>query len=395
MTIARRLYTNNLIQLFILVLVSRLIIGLGIFLGAAYLPFKNSFSGSMEVFNLNLPNQIKGLAVFDAVHYKNLSQDGYNFGLSQAFFPLFPLVGRNLSQLTTWPFFVTGQIVSTLLLFMAAVLWHKILVIKKHPRPIITLALLILFPTAYYFFAPYTESLFLCLLSLFFYFLFKKHYVSAALLAALCSATRITGVLTGLILAFDYGYNNIYRPWSIHKLKSGQIMVKLSTLLFLFVLSIFGLFGYMYYLNNQFHDPLMFLHVQSQFGAGRSSSLVLYPQVVWRSIKILLTQRPFDLRYLTSVFEFLSGALAILPILWLFKYRTWLTVTLFSLLAFIMPTLTGNFSSMPRYILLCPAIYIALGYWLNSKTWLYFFLTLSTILLLICSALFSRGYWIA
>jgi hypothetical protein len=159
-----------------------------------------------------------------------------------------------------------------------------------------------------------------------------------------------------------------------------------------------GLLIYMYYLWINFADPFYFFTVQSQFGAGRQNQLILWPQAVWRYLKILATARPIDWKYYIYVQEFLFslGALYYL-IKAFFKKILSLAWVLFSLGAYFLPTLTGNFSSMPRYILLCWPIFFYLVKDFSNWHKLYkvLYLTISLILLIINTMLFIQGYWVA
>jgi len=67
---------------------------------------------------------------------------------------------------------------------------------------------------------------------------------------------------------------------------------------------------------------------------------------------------------------------------------------LFSSLAFILPTLTGTFSSMPRYVLSSFVGFMVLGQ-IKNKALFRFWMISSVGLLLINAVLFYRGYWIA
>ena len=51
-----------------------------------------------------------------------------------------------------------------------------------------------------------------------------------------------------------------------------------------------GLGIYMYYLNQQLHDPLYFIHAQPYFSAHREiGNLTIWPQVVWRYFKMIVS----------------------------------------------------------------------------------------------------------
>ena len=69
----------------------------------------------------------------------------------------------------------------------------------------------------------------------------------------------------------------------------------------------------------------------------------------------------------------------------------------FSALTYIVPTLSGSFSSLPRYVLACFPLFIVLGSYLAVwPKWLRLgivalFLLLETVSL----SLFSRGFWLS
>ena len=149
--------------------------------------------------------------------------------------------------------------------------------------------------------------------------------------------------------------------------------------------------GYLWY---HFADPLYYFHVQSEFGGGRQESLIFFPQVVWRYLKILTTT-PFDMRYLIYIQEFLTSVGG-LTLLLIGHKRVRLSLWFFSLTALLLPTLTGTFSSMARYILVVPAFFIILNQLLAPHprlriTWL----VLSALLLIFNTILFVQGYWVA
>jgi len=151
----------------------------------------------------------------------------------------------------------------------------------------------------------------------------------------------------------------------------------------------------MIYLAKMFGDPLYFLHVQSEFGAGRTEGFVIYPQVLWRSIRILLTLDPLTLRYYTVVLEFIAGSFGLLGLMFaVLKIR--LSYVIFALGAFLMPTFTGTFSSMPRYILICFPLYLLLIMYTENRP------RLRSIVLVLCgltaavnTVIFIQGYWLS
>ena len=121
----------------------------------------------------------------------------------------------------------------------------------------------------------------------------------------------------------------------------------------------------MNYLNYAFGDPLLFYSVQNDFGAQRETGrIVMLYQVFWRYVKMLLTVKVSSLLYYRVILEFLAGLFGlILSILSFRDVRK--SYALFAFLAYILPTLTGTFSSMPRYVLPLFPLFVVLSKRLN------------------------------
>ena len=267
---------------------------------------------------------------FDGAHYLKLASVGYVDQGTQAFFPVYPLLIRLLHSFGL-PYFTAGVFLSLTSLILAIMALQYLL-----GKSIWGIALpLLLLPTSFYFGAIYTESLFLLLTVIFFILLKQRRYGWAALLAGIASGTRIAGSLLVISLFIE-----IYPHLKKRPLLSLLLPVALS-----------GLFGYMYFLWREFGDPLMFVHVQSMFGAGRSSGeLVLLPQVIYRYLKILLTVSPISLLFQRALLELFVSSLflAVLIRRWRSLPISWSIYLLGSL---ILPTLSGSLSSLPRYAL--------------------------------------------
>jgi len=93
--------------------------------------------------------------------------------------------------------------------------------------------------------------------------------------------------------------------------------------------------------------------------------------------------------------EFLAGALFLGLILYgLNKLR--LSYIVYTALSFFLPTFTGTFSSMPRYVLVLFPLFALLATLLEKAPRVVFksYLAVSAILAAITIALFTRGYFI-
>jgi hypothetical protein len=337
------------------------------------------------------PYPIAVMANFDGVHYANIAFEGYR-EFEQAFFPLYPVLIRSVGTYMNNNHVLAGVFISFVSLFIACNLLLKVL--REYYGDIkafFAVILILAFPTAFYFQAVYTESLFFALCATTIYFLHEKKPNKAAMVAALSSLARIQGVF--LVFFFIFYFYNPKRTL----VQNISLLFKKH---FLYLLSPFvGLGIYMLYLYITKHDALYFFSAQPTFGANRSTSIILLPQVYFRYIKIFLTAS-HNFQFFVAVVEFiffnvsfiLSGYVGYRG----FKNKNWFEVSLslFSLAYIILPSLTGTFSSIPRYSLLALAQYIGL---LNIKRKKYqvVLVVIFSILQVILLSLFSRGYFIS
>ena len=195
----------------------------------------------------------------------------------------------------------------------------------------------------------------------------------------LASATKVIGVFLFFALLLEIYQSN--KGWKFDK---KQILGLLMTPV--------GLITYMLYLWKSFLDPLLFLHVQPGFGAQRSASIfITLPQVFWRYFKMLTTVSLNSPQFFNALIEVVFALFVIYILIATYK-KARKSYWLFALLACVAPTLTGTFSSMPRYAL----IVILLFPYLRDKILTSrLYLAISSVLLIIFTMLFLRGYWIA
>lgn len=353
-------------------------------------PYASSLLASSK-----LPQFLYSFANFDGVHYLTIASKGYiGTGLIQAFFPLYPLL-ISLFSFNYFSNILIGLLISNFSAWLLFVLWF--LTIKKifnQKTACLSLLVLMFFPSSFFLVSLYNESLFLSLILACFLASKNKNWILAGIVAGLAGATRVVGIFSFLIILIE--------AWQIYRkkfLKNWKVIISL-------ILSSLGLLAYMLFLKIEFNDFLYFLNVQNEFGAGRQSKLVFYLQVIWRYFKILITARPINWKYYSYVQDFivgLGGALILAKQLYdkikkqnknLEKFYS---LIVFSLFSFFLPTLTGTFSSMPRYILVCLSIFIFIANWLSKaqKKWQILYFSISISLLIINTILFIQGYWVA
>lgn len=365
--------------------------GVGI-LAPIFLTYHPSFPyvDSLLMFT-KLPQWVYSWGGFDGVHYLTILQEGYQgAALTPAFFPVFPLLGKFLN------FFIGNRFLAAFFLsnfftWVSALLLFS-LVKKEHAKVRwLTIIIFFVFPTSFFFGAVYNESIFLSFVLGSFLMARKKKWNLASILVVSASATRIVGVLLVPALLVE-----LWSQSSKKNKESFKLFLKKNYKTIIIILfGALGLFSYMFYLWKTFQDPFFFFHLQKSFGAGRQSTLILYPQVIARTLKILLTARPIDLKYFSYLQDFIAGVGGLIILLLSYR-KIRLSYLVFSLGAFLLPPLTGTLSSMPRYILVCFPVYMYLALLLKKKTVLKFsFMTISLLLLILNTILFIQGYWVA
>lgn len=350
--------------------------------------------------NSGLPRWMYSWANFDGIHYLTIVEKGYvGTGLIQAFFPVYPGLIKFDTFFGINPI-LSGQLLSLAAFFGVLILWEKTVALHFSKRVATTSRfVLLLFPTSFFFMSLYTESLFLLLVLTSLYAAQKRQWALAVIMAGIASGTKVVGItlLPALIVEFFFQRKELVAVFlknpldGIKKLKRNEWATLLGIMF-----SGTGLFLYMLFLQSEFHDPLYFFHVQEEFGGGRSETLILLPQVLFRYIKILTTVEWHSWSYFAFAQELLLSMLALGALVWgwIKKYRP--SYMVYATLAFIIPTLTGTFSSMPRYILACFPLFIAVAEYLEARPKLRFvWYALSSILLILNTVLFIQGYWVA
>lgn len=330
---------------------------------------------------------------FDGVHYLTISESGYVADFTQAFFPLFPWVIGIVSKYFLLNSLYSALLVGNLSLLIAICLFWSLLRIDfkiEQSRQVILS--LLLFPTAFFLGAVYGESFFLCLIFGTFLAARRKNWLLAGALGAMATATRFVGIFLIPALAVEYW---LQLKESGKNIKPGKLAAVIPVLSICTVS--LGLIAYMIYSQQHFNDALKFIHSQPAFGASRSDKIILLYQVFWRYAKMAVTVDFFSLLYYRISMEVLSAVIFLILGLTSFR-KTRLSYAIFGFLSFLVPTLTGTFSSMPRYILVMFPVFIMIGSWLSGENhklrrWIYYFI--STVLLAINTMLFLGGRFLA
>ena len=198
---------------------------------------------------------------WDAVHYIDIATIGYH-GTDMAFFPLYPALIAVLGAMLG-NHLVAGLIVSNVALFFGLLFLYK-LVEHEFDRGVARRAIfyISIFPTAVFFSAVYTESLFFMLTVASFYYMRERRWWLAGVIGFLAALTRVEGVLLIVPFTIEWATANwqlLRDPFDPERSKE---LAKAAINLLPLVLICMGLGLYMALLWVLRGDPLYFSHVQ-------------------------------------------------------------------------------------------------------------------------------------
>jgi hypothetical protein len=317
---------------------------------------------------------------WDAVHYLSIARDGYVVGsgpwdTNVPFLPLYPWL---MALLGGWAGdggrVAAGLLMSNVSFLLALVLLHRLAEPSVGPDGGSRAALyLAVFPTSFFFSAPYTESLFLLLVLGFFWLVVQNEgrWLGAAILGGLAAATRLPGALLAVVYLAEW-YRLRTNP---HTPAFGWLGVALFGA---------GPLVYMAALNLSIGDPQFWHYTLSQWGTGpegRTASTfsgmpgfgVLFPAAV---AVLFIAAGEAGRRTLPR------------------PYLVWFWLYFLIVLALSFST-QAPFYSFIRFVLLAFPAFFVFGRW-GARRWFHVaYMSLGLIFLMLGTMLFTCWYWVA
>jgi hypothetical protein len=326
---------------------------------------------------------------WDTGFYVSIAEEGYRYEdvplPSVAFFPLLPLAMRALAPLVG-DALVAGLILSNAALLLATLLFYR-LVDESWGQEVADRAVwyLLIFPTAFFGSAVYSESLFLLCAIGAYYLARRGYWESAALLGVAAALARLVGLAVALLLLLEW-----WRQWRANRTEDRP-----SLLALLAPASVpLGTGAFMAYLWRAFGDPLAFVHASAAWARQPQSPLVTVAELFARPaegwLPALLAGRVHVDNWLD--FSFVAVFLA-LGVALLFR-RRWAEGA-FVTLGVLMAASSGLLMSQRRYMWVLFPAFILLAQW-GERPWVDRLITVvSLVLLALFTALFANGYWVA
>lgn len=326
-------------------------------------------------------------ARWDSGWYLTIIADGYRIvenvhtQSNIAFFPLYPIIVKLCllivpdSMVTQELTVAIGVVISNIFLLLSLAILYKIslLVFKSAAVANRVTWLMVLFPSSFFLSSFYTESLYLLLSLLSFWFALTKRWKLAVLCASLLGLTRLVGIF-------------ILAPLLLLLLLQGQNFKEIKTRSQLMLLALIpsGLLLFFLYLYSITGDFLAGLRVQSAWNKQLADPLqsLLFPTGTWWYIT------PFDqlvvVAFLISAVQMIANT----------TNRLLRPFGLYVLLIICPVLFTGTLDSASRYALVAFPVFIYWAWQLEGHPKLDLSIRVSMMLLQMAFfGLYSQFYW--
>jgi hypothetical protein len=316
---------------------------------------------------------------WDAPHFVYIAQHGYtNIGDPAnyiVFPPLYPLLIKIVSKILT-NFNLSAIIISMISFSAAGVLFYKIVgniwgkeIAKK------ALFLLAIFPTSYFFAAPYTESTFWFLAMFCILMTSQKRYFLAGVFAGMTLLSRLPGLVLLIVPIVT-----IFQ----HKSRKINFIIFLTPV-------ILCILAYLFINWQLFSDPFAFRDILQ----NHWQKTFAWP---WESIKSswLATKGGLSDEYALQVgyWEAIPATLSLMFIPFVWKYLKNTAWSSWYTLSVILITSTSFLLSTPRYLLAIPPLFVFLAIIGKKYPLIYFsWIFVSSALLAYFSMRFVTGEW--
>lgn len=211
---------------------------------------------------------------WDARRFDTIALHGYLHLDSAAFFPLLPwleAVGTKIFHVRP---FIIGMVISNIAFLLMLIVLYR-LVETEFDAPLAKRSVLYLsvFPTAFFFFAGYNESLFILFMLISLYAMRRGSWWLVGLAGGLAILTRSSGWVLGVGFLYEFirqVFPAIRQQWREHRpLKCLTLALPLLWILLIPL----GLLVFMVYLYPIFHDPFAFSAAQKYWRLGLSFPL--------------------------------------------------------------------------------------------------------------------------
>ena len=279
-------------------------------------------------------NTLGLLSNWDSVNYLSIARHGYTNIKLASFFPLYPLLIRGLYYIIR-SYIISSLIISWLSLVGAIYFYIKIIRQLKFANNlseiIKSVLFLVLFPTAIFFVAGYTESLFAFLALGAIYYVLKHRYLWSSVLLLLAGMCHISAIFI-LLLVFSLLIEERSKiRYIIANMVSGGL----------------GIMAFMIILKIKYHNALAFISSQ-------------------KKIHKWLVGGYFNIIKSASILNIVFILLVILAAIYFWKKKK--SFSLYSLSYLLIPIIGQQYGGFNRYVLMdFPIQFMLYDYFKNKK----------------------------
>ena len=320
---------------------------------------------------------------WDAVHYLDIATSGYH-GFDMAFFPLYPMLVAGLGAIIG-NHLIAGLVISNVALFFGLLYLYK-LVEHEFDRAVARRAIfyISIFPTAVFFSAVYTESLFFFLTVASFYYMRERNWWLAGIVGLFASMTRVEGVLLIVPFVIEWFVSHRATLWEGRD-RAISTLADLAPIV-LIPLGLALYMGYLWVLNG---DPLYFSHVQSHwnrhFAAPWTSVFNAFHKIATATSPQTQANQTLELVFTAlMIFVLIAGWRKLKP-----SYIAYMALSI------LVPMSTSSLMSMPRFALVLFPMFAILAQWGKRPSVNNAIVAFSLPLLGLFTVLFADWYWVA
>src|SRR5438309_8666512 len=156
---------------------------------------------------VSLSSVLRSWYHWDVISFENIATRGYVYRDNAAFFPLYPLLEREVSaplHIHT-NVFLGGMLITNLAFLGTLIVLYRFVEVEfDRATARRTTLYLAVFPTALFFFAAYNEAMFLFFMLLSFYAMRQRHWWLAGLSGGLAALTRSIGLALLIIFLYEF-----------------------------------------------------------------------------------------------------------------------------------------------------------------------------------------------
>jgi len=324
---------------------------------------------------------------WDTTHYLEIADFGYGFDpINTVWPPLYPFLIKAITPVfnsSLMAGFVVSNLFFIISLFLIYILTNELINEEISKR---TLLYIVTFPTAFFFIAAYSESLFLALSLGVFLLINRKKWIWAGILSALATITRVQGIILVIPILIEL-IIEFRRDKKLQKLLTNSISCFYAPLAYL-IYSLYVFFG----LKFDWPWKTLSTHWLQHFGLP-------WDGFYFTLLSIFGKNELID--YTPTLVKILNITVPIITIYFLFRLRKKLPLSMI-IYSWIMLFLAigkidynNTFVSTSRYLLTIFPIFIGFAVYLNNKKLELMYFSVNIVIQTVLLVLFYWWVWVA